>query len=99
MPSDNYTVFFNQTVSANGISRDNVCGHVLAGQGALHLVANTPRNPLVNILQGRHEFQIRVNRQANRGVNVGNPSARLSFNNDRTLNGNALKQRKLERCS
>ena len=87
---ENRTVFSDQAVSVNGITFDNAFGYVVAGQGALNLVADTPGNPVVNVVQGSHEFQIRVNLQADAEVNVAAPSALLSFNNDLDLNGNTL---------
>lgn len=86
----NRTVFTDETTVVNSIQFDNANSYFLAGAGNVDLQANTSAgNPTVQVIQGSHEFQVRVEISDAATVDVAAGSS-LDFVNRLDLNGNTL---------
>jgi len=87
------TVFTDTAVSVRRIDFDHDQTYVLAGFGSVNLASGTDSAgdvpPVVNTLQGTHEFQVRVNLHNNSTVNVASNST-LMFSNTLNLMGHIL---------
>ena len=87
------TVYTDTAVTVRRINFDHDQTYVVAGFGSVNLVSGTDSTgdvaPVVDTLQGSHEFQVRVNLHNDSTVNVATDST-LTFNNALNLNGNTL---------
>ena len=89
------TAVTNSDITVNRIEFNNAThSYAVGGLGSVNLATGTDSAgdvpPVVSVLQGSHEFQVRVNLAADTEVNVAAPSALLEFNNRLNLNGNTL---------
>jgi len=80
------TAVTNSDVTVNRIEFNNAThSYAVGGLGSVNLATGTDSAgdvpPVVSVLQGSHEFQVRVNLAADTEVNVAAPSALLEFNN------------------
>jgi len=83
------TVFSDTAVTARRIDFDNQNRYVIAGAGSVNLAAGSNPKAAINVLQGTHEFQLRVNLLSETDVTVAS-NLTLEFNNRLNLSGNTL---------
>jgi hypothetical protein len=84
------TVVTNEPQTVNLIQFDSTIGYAVAGAGNVNLEANGEGDlPGIDVAQGRHEFQVRVNLNSNTDVKVA-AGATLEFDNRLNLMGNTL---------
>ena len=83
------TIITDESVYVRGVRFDNTNSYNVAGHGSVNLVANSSGPTMVEVVQGSHEFQARVNLHSDTSV-VINSGTTLIFNNAVDLMGNSL---------
>ena len=74
------TVFSDTAVTLRRIDFDNQNRYAIAGTGSVNLAAGSNPKATINVLQGTHEFQLRVNLMSETDVTVASDLT-LEFNN------------------
>ena len=82
------TVYTNAAVTAKTVQFDNASTYVIAGGGSVNLEADSG-NASLDVDQGDHEFQAKVNLNSSTDADVA-AGASLTITNVLTLNGNTL---------
>ena len=87
----NRAVFSETDVSVRAIVFDNTNTYAVGGPGSVSLVQGTglPAHSIINVANGTHEFQLRVELQNNTTAEIASGST-LEFNNRLFLNGHTL---------
>jgi len=85
------TVFTETDVTVASVTFDNMNQYVVGGNGSINLEAGmqNPAAATINVLQGSHDFQTRVNLLTDAVVNVAS-DASLEFNHRLDLGGKTL---------
>ena len=81
-------MYTNSAVTAKQVNFDNANSYIIAGGGSVNLQADAG-NASLQVAQGTHEFQARVNLLSDTDANVA-AAATLEFNNRLNLGGNTL---------
>ncbi|MCC7087484.1 MAG: hypothetical protein IT427_20970, partial [Pirellulales bacterium] len=82
------TVVVDSTVTVKSITFDNANMYAIAGTASVNLEA-VASNAAINVAQGTHEFQVRVNLGSDTDIDVA-MDATLEFNNRLDLGGKTL---------
>ena len=90
MTTQTTTVVTNSAVTVNSLQFDNSNSYIVAGGGSVNMEANSTGGvPSMQVVQGTHEFQARVNLIDSTTVDVAS-DATIEFNNRLNLGGNTL---------
>ena len=92
--TESRTIFTDSPVTVNKITFDNTFTYAIAGTGNINFAATSATSavlPSMVVQQGTHEFQVRVNLNANATADIAS-GATLEFVNRLNLGGKTLTQ-------
>jgi hypothetical protein len=85
------TIFTDTAVTLDGIQFEGNASYNIAGTGAINLSGRSGADASLNVLNGRHQFQVQVNLNKNTDADIA-AGASIDFNNEFGLNSNTLRK-------